>query len=194
MWFSCKSEPWSFHLSTGILWKLAGRTLKLLYFILFCPEPATGDKPVKKMQPEAEAPVASGNLSETQKALISEIMETWKSKTPIVMKKVGPSHLDCWQSYSWCTFLSSGPCFQQEWPDDPSEAPEEEPAQAGHRHHPRAAQRGVRVSCDKGKTSFFSMTVEFFKYSILNCRMNLTAPPNRTEKSPCSTKNRFEIT
>ena len=47
------------------------------------------------MQPEAEAPVASGNLSETQKALISEIMETWKSKTPIVMKKVWLSHLDC---------------------------------------------------------------------------------------------------
>ena len=40
------------------------------------------------MQPEAESPVAIGNLSETQKALVSEIMQTWKSKAPIVMKKV----------------------------------------------------------------------------------------------------------
>ena len=39
----------------------------------------------------------------------------------------------------------------------------------------------------------FQCLLNFFKYSILNCRMNLTAPPNRTEKSPCSTKNRFAV-
>ena len=64
----------------------------IFYFVLYS---ATGDKPSKKMQPEADAPGANseacGTLSETQRALVSEIMETWKSKgkSPIQMKKVG---------------------------------------------------------------------------------------------------------
>ena len=49
-------------------------------------------------------------------------------------------------------FVPSGPGLQHEWSNDPAEAPEEEPAQAGDRHHPRAAQRGLRVGRDKGKT------------------------------------------
>ena len=56
---------------------------------------------------------------------------------------------------------------------------EEESSPADDRHHPRAAQRGVRVSCDKGKISFFSMTVEFFKYSILNCMQDEADSPTK---------------
>ena len=72
--------------------------------VQFCPNAATGTKPTRKVLHEhvvegaqSEAPPedfrvtnAVCNLSETQRALVSEIIESWgEKKSPIIMKKVG---------------------------------------------------------------------------------------------------------
>ena len=100
----------------------------------FRPHSATGTKPkvlqggVASASASRDLGVAktSCHLSETQRALVTEIMESWnKKKSPIVMKKV-----DFAQTFSQFEFKSIfllGPNVQQEWERDTPEAPEEEP-------------------------------------------------------------------